>query len=152
MSPTELNVRQRGLLAAFADVLIPGASGMPTPSAIGIAGKWLDRVLVARPDLTPVVTAVVEMLEDSDPISLFDAMRDSHPELLGQIGYMLAAAYLLHPAVKRRLGYEGPPRPHFALPDEAEVYLEDGILEPVLQRGPIFRQTPNDNRPLGQPG
>ncbi|CAB4932052.1 unannotated protein [freshwater metagenome] len=29
-----------------------------------------------------------------------------------------------------------------ALPDEADAYLEDGILDVVIARGPIYRPTP----------
>jgi len=34
------------------------------------------------------------------------------------------------------------PKPKPALPDEADYYFRDGILEPVKARGPIYRPTP----------
>ncbi|MCW2739051.1 MAG: hypothetical protein JWN97_3695, partial [Nocardioides sp.] len=34
------------------------------------------------------------------------------------------------------------PKRNPAFPDESEHYLSDGILDPVLQRGPIYRPTP----------
>jgi hypothetical protein len=46
----------------------------------------------------------------------------------------------MSPKVRKRIGYPGQkPRPFFA--DEADYYLRDGLLAPVLERGPIYKQT-----------
>ena len=53
---------------------------------------------------------------------------------------LLAAAYLLIPEVRTAIGYPGqanrPPR--F---DEAVEQVMSGILDPVIDRGPVYRTT-----------
>jgi hypothetical protein len=43
----------------------------------------------------------------------------------------------MNPKVRKRLRYPGqkasPP-----YPDEADYYLRDGLLDPVIERGPIY--------------
>jgi hypothetical protein len=46
-----LNERARATLRALADVLVPAGDGFPSASDAGVAGAWLDAMLVARPDL-----------------------------------------------------------------------------------------------------
>lgn len=50
-------------------------------------------------------------------------------------------AYLIR--VWRRLGYPGR-KPTPVLDDEADFYLDGGLLEPVIARGPIYRPTPDE--------
>jgi predicted aconitase with swiveling domain len=80
-----------------------------------------------------------------------DAPGDVEPELrrlaetpgsgFEDLAGVIAGAYLLVPEVRRAAGYPGqaarPPR--F---DEAAEQIMDGILDPVIERGPIFRPTP----------
>ncbi len=54
---------------------------------------------------------------------------------------VVTAAYYLSPKVRRSIGYPGQ-RPHEVFPDQAEHDLRDGILDPVIARGPIWRQVP----------
>ena len=54
---------------------------------------------------------------------------------------VVTAAYYLSPKVRRRLGYPGQ-RAHEVFPDQAEHDLRDGILDPVVARGPIWRAAP----------
>src|SRR4051812_49497519 len=68
---------QRATFAALADVLVPAAEGMPSASAVDIAGTGLDRVLRARPDLErPLsrILAVGVVGEAMDRVR--DAQRD----------------------------------------------------------------------------
>jgi choline dehydrogenase-like flavoprotein len=61
-----------------------------------------------------------------------------------------------NPRVRRSFGYPGTvPRRNPSAPGEAEYYLEDNVLEPVVVRGPIFRQAdakgPMDRRTKEDP-
>jgi hypothetical protein len=47
----------------------------------------------------------------------------------------------MNPKVRHAIGYAGQtPRPIDSAPD----YLDDGMLESVIRRGPIYRPTPAD--------
>ena len=55
----ELDADKRARFAQFADQLIAGGAGFPTASEADPEGKWLDRTLVARPDLIEVVPSCI---------------------------------------------------------------------------------------------
>ena len=129
---------ERATLAAVADVLIPAALGMPAASEAGVPSRGIDRVLAARPDLGPTLA---ELLARIDPVEAAEdvrRLRASDPDAFRIVLDIVTAAYYLSPKVRRRLGYPGQ-RPHEVFPDQAEHDLRDGILEPVLARGPIWR-------------
>jgi hypothetical protein len=80
---------------------------------------------------------------EGDPAEVLAGLRAESPELFGAFAMAVAGAYLINPRVRRELGYPGPaPMKNPALPDEAEAYLEGGILDVVVARGPIYRPTP----------
>ena len=60
-------------------------------------------------------------------------------ELDGILTEVVTAAYFMNPDVRRALGYTGQgPTPL----DPRVDYMEDGLLESVIKRGPIYRPTP----------
>ncbi|WP_459976179.1 hypothetical protein, partial [Nocardioides pyridinolyticus] len=83
------------------------------------------------------------LAREGEPAEVVDRLRVEDPVLFGSFAMAVAGAYLINPRVRRELGYPGPaPMKNPALPDEAESYLEDGILDVVVARGPIYRPTP----------
>lgn len=139
--PTTLDDAARARLAQLADQLIPGGHGLPSASEIGVQGKWIDRALAARPDLAAPVAAALARSEDAD-VAL-ERFREEDPGTFESFGYAVAGAYLMHPRVRKRLGYpSNVPKPKAAYLDEADMYLADGILNAVIERGPIFRPAP----------
>jgi hypothetical protein len=137
----ELDQAQRDRLAAFGDALIAGGAGLPSASQAEVPSKWIDRALAARPDLMPVVVSV--LARPGEPKEVLADLRRSEPEQFDAFAFAVAGAYLINPRVRKLLGYPGPaPVKNPAYPDEAESYLEDGILNPVIDRGPIYRPTP----------
>jgi hypothetical protein len=121
----------RERLAALADALIPAESGMPSASQAGAAGEWLDAVLGARPDLEAPLAATAAL----DPA---EVRRD--PAAWGALTAAVTAAYYMNPDVRERIGYAGQRAIPFD-PDH-EDYLEDGLLDSVKARGPVYRPTP----------
>lgn len=114
---------------------------MPSASEIDVQGKWIDRVFSVRVDLLSIVLEVIERI--GDPKTILAVIRSTEPNLFSEFGYAIAGAYLLHPKIRKELGYPGRlPASRPALLGEAESYLEDGILNPVIERGPIYRPTP----------
>jgi hypothetical protein len=126
--------------AALADVLIAGGHGLPSAGAAPGFEDSVRRVLVARPDLSTAVAAVIAESGARD-----DVVRELDPARFEAFAYTVAAAYLMTPTIRRLLGYPGnAPRPEPPHDGEAEYYLEGGLLDPVLTRGPIYRCVPDE--------
>jgi hypothetical protein len=88
-----------------------------------------------------VVEAVVA--QEGEPQAVLDRLRRADAQAFGDFSFVVAGAYLIHPRVRKLLGYPaGAPAKNPALEGEAESYLEDGILDAVTDRGPIYRPTP----------
>lgn len=131
----------RSRLAEFADLLIAGGAGLPPASGADVQGKWIDRALAARPDLAEAVHTMIT--GTGDPAVELARRRNEDPATFDRFAYIVAGAYLMNPRVRKLLGLPGnAPKPNPAYPDEADHYLGDGILEPVIERGPIYRPTP----------
>ena len=135
---------QRERLAALADVLMPSGAGMPAASAVDIHHAWIDQALDAVPMMAGAVELVLGL--PGDPDEVIEALRLQQPDVFMAFTFVLSGAYFMHPLVRKELGYQGlaveanPP-----LEGEAEYYLEEGLLEPVLARGPFYRQVPGDS-------
>lgn len=136
-----LTADERGRLAKLADHLISGGSGMPSASGADVHGVWIDRTLAARPDLAPIVRDVIAV--SGEPGAVLEALRGRDRPKFDSFAFAMAGAYLINPRIRKLLGYPGPtPVKNPAFPDEAASYLEDGILDVVIKRGPIYRATP----------
>ena len=145
MSETELAValtaEQRSALAAFGDALIPGGAGLPCASEADVHGKWADRVLLIRPDLAEPLSAALS--EEGGQEAVLQRLNSERPQALEALRFVVAAAYFMNPRIRKLLGYPGRgPKANPAYPDEAEHYLEGGLLDVVRERGPIYRPTP----------
>lgn len=130
---------QRRLLAMLADELIPAGDGMPSASQAEVAGQWLDHVLSARPDLAEGLKRILQMAQHRSPVAAVAELRANDAVGFGVLAEVVPAAYFMNPQVQQLIGYPGQtPRPIDPHPD----YLDDGLLESVISRGPIYRPTP----------
>ena len=140
MTPIDETLRER--LARVADGLIPEAGGMPAPSSVDIGGRQLDVVLGSRPDLAGDLRGALEAAGDvQDPIGWLESLRTEDSAGYEALVTVVVAGYYMHPDVKRLLGYPGQaPQPVSVagFPD----YVNEGLLERVYERGPIYRPTP----------
>jgi hypothetical protein len=126
-------------LLAVADVLIAPSAGLAAPSACPDYPQWLDRALAARRDvLEDVVEGAVGLQREPDLGAAVRALAAADGARFQQLSTVLAGAYLMIPAVRRALGYPGQERKHARF-DEAAEEIMDGILDPVNERGPVFR-------------
>lgn len=138
-TPEEANWRQR--LAAFADALISGGAGLPSASAANVHQSLIDRTLDCRPDLKEMIMGVIGGA--ADPADELKRLRTTEPDLFENFASAIAGTYFMNPEVRRLLGYPGAaPLRKEPKAGEAEHYLRDGILDPVIQRGPIYRRPP----------
>jgi hypothetical protein len=134
--------RERAILGRLADVLIPAADSFPSASQADVAGRWLDQVLMARPDLAAALKGLLAKVGDAEPSWAVAELRSSDPTAFGVLTEFAAGAYFMNPDVLRAIGYAGQDaRPIDPRPD----YLDDDLLQSVIDRGPIYRPTPSDN-------
>lgn len=136
MSPLDAAARAR--FAALADHLIPEADGMPAPSSVGIGGAQLDVVLRFRPDLADPLWRALDAAAD-DPDAAMSRLRAHDPEAHAALVTAVVAGYYLSGEVQARLGYPGQQAVPIAL-DTFPPYVEEGLLDQVLERGPIYRR------------
>jgi hypothetical protein len=138
VSAISFDRQERALLAALADVLIPAEGGMPSASEAGVADSWLDAVLVARPDLIGGLKELLATADHRDAGEVVAALRANDPAALDVLTQTIAGAYFMNPRVQQLIGYAvQDPRPI----DPHADYNDDGLLESVIRRGPIFRPT-----------
>jgi len=132
---------QRAAFARLADALLPPVDGLPAPSTLGIAERWLDRALATRPDLVPVLEGVLDAPGTDDALGDARRLAADDPAGFGALGLIASGAYFMHPKVRRLIRYPG----QVSLPapdDESDWWLRDGLLDPVAARGPIWRAAP----------
>ncbi len=132
--------RQRAVFAALADILIPAAEGMPSASEAGAEGSALDRVIELRHDKREAFFRGLNKAADRSPAAALEELNRDDPDAMSAIGLFASAAYYLLPEVRALVGYPGQEN----RPVEAgtEPDYED-LLQAVLDRGPIYRPTPD---------
>jgi hypothetical protein len=129
---------QRAALAALADVLIPAGDGFPSASQAGVAAEGLDQVVSFQPGIAADLMNVLEKAKARPPAEAVADLQKNDPAAFGVLAEFVAGAYFLNPLVRARLGYTGQgPRPIDPHPD----YLDDGLLQSVVSRGPVYRPT-----------
>jgi hypothetical protein len=135
--------QERHRLAELADVMIPAASGHLSASQADVAGRGLDQVLVTCPEMAKGLRDALMRAGVGDAVAAVANLRASHAPAFGVLAEFAAAAYFLHPAVREVIGYAG----QTARPiDPAPDYLENGLLDSVIRRGPIYRPTAAPNQ------
>ena len=130
---------QRAVLAALADVLIPAGEGFPSASQAGVAQEGLDYVLNCRPELLAGLRKLLEAARGRVPAEFMCELEKNDPTAFSMLTDLVPGAYFLNPAVREKLGYGGQTaQPINPDPD----YLAEGLLQSVIERGPIYRPTP----------
>jgi hypothetical protein len=133
------NREERAWLAQLADELIPAGQHLPSASAAGVADDGLDQVLAARPDLAKPLHELLRKPHGCSAAAFVADLRANHPASFAILAEVVPSAYFMNPQVREAIGYSGQtPRPIDPHPD----YLDDGLLDSVISRGPIYRPTP----------
>jgi hypothetical protein len=124
-SPAAFDEGKRATLAGLADAMIPVGDGMPSASQAGVAGKFLDSVLA----------------EGRDPGALIADLQANDAGAFGVLAEFVPGAYFMNPEVRTLVGYPG----QVGL-DVDETWPPDwlDLLEPVLERGSIYREPPGE--------
>ncbi len=135
-----LSDAERKTLGAIADVLIPAYGEMPSFSQSGAHNAHTDRVLELRPELLDALKAALALGGGGgDAGEIAEMLNRDQPDAIGLIGLVASSAYYLDADIRTKLGYPGQlQRP----PVEDEEYDYEDLLQPVIARGPIFREPP----------
>jgi len=129
---------QRAILRRLGDTLAPASDTMPSFSEADTSGRFLTRAFEALPHLGPAALAAADGLGKAKPHEYLQQLSAEQPETFSALHLILVGAYLINRRVWRRLGYPGR-KPTPVLEDEADFYLEGGLLDQVIARGPIYR-------------
>lgn len=143
-APRPLREEELRTLRAVADALIPAAGGNPPATGEPDYDEYLRRAVDARADAFGAITEVLAAFAVEDPPGIDRKLRSLHaeePDTFQALSAVVAGAWLLIPQVRERIGYPGQRRDPARL-EEAADQLSDGILDPVMERGPIYRPTP----------
>ena len=141
-----LTDEQRSNLAAVADRLIPAAHGMPSAGTV-VDEERLRFVLNARPDLIEPLRAALGA-GPADVDARLDMLARDNPQALGALQLVIVAGYYTDKTVRELIGYPG--QMALSLRSwELPEYLEEGLIDAVLARGPIWRDPATGQRASG---
>lgn len=135
---------ERERLSAVADQLIPQAHGMPSAGQV-IDEKRLRFVLGARPDLVAPLRAALSAELPHDPGARLTALEQAQPDVHAALLLAVVGAYYTDKRVRDLLGYPGQ-RAITLQSWKYPQYLEEGLLDGVLARGPIWRDPATGQR------
>jgi hypothetical protein len=138
--PRELTNDELAALLRIADCLIPASGPNPKASEAESYVQYLNLALSARSDVfDAVISAVAKLAEmaDDDLWSALKRMWSEDKFSFDPLSAIVAGAYFMTPQVKELIGYPGQHRDVAGL-DEAANELTTGILDPVIERGPIY--------------
>ena len=139
--PEDFDEAFRARLARIADVLVPAYGEMPSASSVGISGELLDRSLRARPDLAEACTrAVIGCANPPSPEAL-EQLADQDPDGFGALMVLVLGGYYMSADVRKLLHYSGQEALRIDI-GELPAYIEEALLDEVIDRGPIYRRTP----------
>jgi hypothetical protein len=140
---TTLTDDERATFAAIADHLIPAAHGMPSAADV-VTGDRLRFVLRSRPDLGEPLRAALRS-ELGDDVAQRLATLADEPTNLSALQLTIVAGYYTEKRVRELIGYPG--QEALELRSwELPAYLEEGLIDAVLARGPVWRDPETGQR------
>lgn len=140
---TALDADARATLRAVADVLIPAAHGMPSAADI-LTDDRIRFVLTARPDLVEPLSAALRPGLGEVPDRLVTLGANEAPSLAA-LQLVVVGGYYTDRRVRELIGYPG----QEAIEVQSwlyPAYLEEGLIDAVLARGPVWRDPATGTR------
>jgi hypothetical protein len=135
---------ERTLLGRVADHLIPAAHGMPSAADV-LTDERLRFVFNARPDLVEPIRAALRAGLEDDAAARVAGLAERDPAALGALQLAIVSGYYTDPRVRELIGYPG----QVALSIrswEVPPYIEEGLIDAVLARGPVWRDPSTGSR------
>jgi hypothetical protein len=135
LSSTEVEGARR-----IADVLCAGPShGVTLPSECLEFPEMLAVCVAARIEVfDQLVGAFDRGATAKDADKWVRGLYDEEPEVFACVSAVVGGAYLMVPEIQSYVGYPGQGR-HPAPPTQIGEELSDGLLDPVIARGPIYK-------------
>jgi len=140
---TDLDTADRETFASIADHLIPAAHGMPSAAEVVNADR-LRFVLKARPDLVEPLRAALRLELGADVAARLQKLVDE-PTNLAALQLALVAGYYTDKRVRELIGYPGQAAIEVRS-WEYPPYLEEGLIDAVMARGPVWRDPATGQR------
>jgi hypothetical protein len=139
-----LDAGARRTFAAIADRLIPAAHGMPS-AAEEVGDNRLRFVLRARPDLVEPLIAALRPELGENPEARLAALESDEPANLAALQLVIVAGYYTDRRVRELIGYPGQQAIEVRS-WEYPPYLEEGLIDGVMARGPVWRDPATGQR------
>lgn len=130
----------RATFAALADYLIPEYNGKPAASSVGVHLDMLDEVMRIRPDLEDGFRRAVAFCEGKDISESLNALARQDATAFGALTTVATGGYMMTDEARAAVGYPGQEAAPYDA-DETPEYITNGMLDRVIQRGPIYRDT-----------
>ncbi|HEY7130894.1 MAG TPA: hypothetical protein VH440_01525 [Candidatus Limnocylindrales bacterium] len=131
-------------LAAVAEHLIPAAHGMPSAAEV-VSADRLRFVLAARPDLLEPMRRALRAGLGDDPAARVAALQRDDPAALGALQLAIVGGYYTDKRVRELIGYPGQEAITIRT-WEVPPYIEEGLIDAVLARGPLWRDPATGRR------
>ena len=129
-------------LVALGDVMLPAAHGMPAVSEVKAVESYLAQVLDWRHDLRePLARAVAALDPSSFTVERLATLHEEDEAAYVAFTTAVAACYYLSPVVRELIGYPGQVAKTYD-PFAYTEWVAEGLLDPVVERGPIWREAP----------
>ena len=126
----------------LADVIVSGSHGMPAASTADPNGKWVQRGSSGATRSGRLGASAHRVGTGVQPNDFINELYHDDREAFEQLYTFVISTYYMSPKIMKAIRYPGQKR-NVPFSDEADVYLEDGILEPVLERGLLYRAPPS---------
>jgi hypothetical protein len=133
----DIDPARRKVFRDVASHLIPAAHGMPAAGDV-VDDRRLAFVLRARPDVVDALRAALRPELRGDPASRLAALAVDEPAGVAALQLAVVAGYYTDASVRAAIGYPGQvakPVTAFDYP----AYVAEGLIDRVLERGPIWR-------------
>lgn len=134
----------RRRLAEIADRLIPEAHGMPSAAEV-VDDDRLRFVLRSRPDLVEPLVAALRAEHGEDAATRLATLASDEPTALSALQLVIVAGYYTDRRVRQLIGYPGQEAIEVRS-WELPPYLDEGLIDAVLARGPVWRDPATGRR------
>ena len=133
---------QQATMLDVAAWFLPGISSYPPVDAVDSDGSILELVLQELRPWRRTIQSCLDSARNHDMGTYLQALQQDDLEAYEALRTLVLGRYLTAPEVWATLGYTGR-RPSPIGVGEAERWLSPDLLQPVLDRGKIYRPTPS---------
>ena len=135
--------RERATFAAVAGHLIPAVADMPSAADV-VTDSRLEFVLRARPDLAKPLKAALRA-DLGDDVAQRLARLAEEPANLSALQLAIVGGYYTDRHVRELIGYPGQMAIELRSWEDP-AYLDEGLIDAVLARGPVWRDPSTGQR------